>query len=119
MRTTLILRLLDGIGALLGWSEVRVEARGDGALWAMAPITVPIDRDGVMVAVSVHWPDVNVEIRIEQPTHLRVTRGDSITLTIAPVMHFGRPPLQLPAVTVRRPTTVQIPVGGVGVIGTS
>ncbi len=117
MHTKLVLRLLDAFDRLLGWTEVRALAKGDGALWATHPVTIWIERDGFPSVLSIHWADVNVETRVPC-AHDALGVGSTLNLPAydsGPVLKVGEMPTRLAPVTVRATVAVGVPVGGVGV----
>jgi hypothetical protein len=115
--TKLVIRMLDVDEQLLGWAEVQAEARGDGKLWVDPPTFVAIERDGVVNYLSVHWCDVNVEIR-SVVERARVTLGQLFELPGQwAAITCGPAAGGLPSVTVRSPVAVQVPVGAFGAKG--
>jgi hypothetical protein len=91
-------------------------ARGDGALWAPSPRTeVMLDETGDVSHVSVHWCDVNVEIRTSLPIK-RFASGCAYILDWRdqPVVRVGPAAGGLPPVTVKAQTVIQAPVGHLG-----
>ena len=116
MRTRLHARLLGKDGELLGWCEVPVEARGDGKLWSATPTVLVAECDGWTSFLSLHWVDVNVEVRQSIP-EVRVTFGQPVTiLTAGPVFMVGPMPDALAPVTVRTPAMVAPPSGGIAAL---
>lgn len=117
LKTKLVVRMLDAAEQLIGWAEVSGQARGDGKLWVEEPTLVMIERDGVIAYLSVHWCDVNVEIRsaIERAAvtagQLLRLPGDWEAIAVGPAAGG------LPSVTVRTPVEVRIPVGTIGAKG--
>lgn len=103
MTTKLVLRLLDDTDRLLGWAEVAGEARGDGAIWTPGPVPIPIEADGAPAVVSIHWADINVEVRVPCARPL-MTVGDTLVCPTEaqPVIRVGAPPHHLAPVTVRQ-----------------
>ena len=119
MTTKLVCRLLDVTGRLLGWTDHHAAARGDGYLRATLPVVLDVDEDGEAVQVSVHWADVNVEVRVSIPP-VTVTRGQALTIfqPQAAMLSVGVPPLtRLPPVTTKRAVDVSVPVGQLGASG--
>jgi len=112
MTTKLVVRVLDAAGALLAWAEVWAEARGDGRLWADGTYPALVEQDGTPAWLSIHWADVNVEVRLpyDKPA---VHAGETIALSWAPshVLYVGEAAGGLPPVTVRSAVTVGVPVG--------
>lgn len=118
MQTKLIVRVLDAAGDLLGWDELMAEARGDGRLWATAPSTVTIERQGVAATVSVHWADLNVEARTPFPTPQPVALGARVTvISPGPVFVVGPQAGGLPPVTVRTSVSISPPTGDLAAVG--
>ena len=111
LTTRLIIRLLNAQGQLLGWAEALGEARGDGALWVWAPTNIGIEVNGILTHVSVHWCDVNVEVRVVAAPQT-VTLGQVITLPGNwEAMRCGPAAGGLPPVTVRTPVSVGLLAG--------
>jgi hypothetical protein len=118
MQTKMILRVIDAAGKLLGWAEFMAEARGDGRLWAPAPVSVAFEEQGTPAELSVHWVDVNVETRQQFQQTLEVFPGQSaIVLPAGPVLVVGMPAGGLPPVTVKRSVSIGIPVGNLAGTG--
>jgi hypothetical protein len=114
--TKLVLRVLSAAGELLGWTEVQAEARGDGALWARTPPLVPIDDPGTPAVLSIHWADVNVELRVPYESG-PVTPGMVLEIpNTTPLVKVGSPPVSLPPVTLRARIAVSVPVASVGAL---
>lgn len=113
--TKFVLRVLDGDGVLLGWAELQAEARGDGRLWARGPTAVAVTTPGTPAALSLHWVDINVEVRRPWP-HAPVSAGEILTLTWEqPLLVVGEPAGGLPPVTVGT-AVVSMPVGALGAV---
>lgn len=114
--TKVVIRVLAADESLLGWVEVRGEARGDGHLWAGHPVAVPIDQSGTPATVSIHWADVNVEIRVAAPP-TPVTAGMALLLPYGeqPLFKVGEMPQSLAPVTVRQSVGIGVPMGYLGV----
>lgn len=117
MKTKLVLRLLTDKSELLGWAEVEGDARGDGQIWVDPPTIIPLEQSGTLAHVSVHWCDVNVEIR-QDVDHTSVKAGDVMTLpgnwaaiTVGPAAGG------LPPVTVRSNVAINVPLGALGARG--
>lgn len=114
MLTRLVVRLLDAAGTILAWADVYAQARGDGALWLMAPFQAVGEKSGSAVTVSVHWPDINAHVLIpleaaipvQAQTIVTVPWGDQPILRIAPQGQYPPPP-----VTVRQSVAVGVPLG--------
>lgn len=112
--TKLVVRILDARNQLLGWAEAEGHARGDGKLWVNAPTLVPIELAGTPAVLSVHWCDVNVEIRSDVE-RAKVNAGDMLTLPGNwPAVTCGPAAGGLPPVTVRSAVTLGVPVGAMG-----
>ena len=115
--TKVVIRLLDASGALLGWEQHQAAVRGDGCLRAQSVVTIPIERDGAAAIVSVHWADLNVEIRMA----VSIAVKDRATLAVFQaedvIMLVGQMPKGLPAVTLRAPVSVPLLAGGMGASG--
>lgn len=118
LTTKLVLRVLDAGGELLAWAELLADARGDGCLWPQPrAVSALVDRAGQPALLSVHWADVNVEVR-SPFDHPPLTEGGAITLAFGdqPVLRVGPMPGPLPPVTVRAPVVVTVPVGALGAV---
>lgn len=117
LKTKLVIRMLDAAEELIGWAEAAGQARGDGKLWVEEPTLVMIERDAVIAYLSVHWCDVNVEIRsaveLAKVTAGQLLRlpGDWEAIVVGPAAGG------LPSVTVRTPVEVRVPVGAFGAKG--
>jgi hypothetical protein len=116
MTTKIVCRLLDANNALLGWTVVMAEARGDGHLWTSGPVVVQPSRAGTVVMLSLHWADVNVESRIPMLLSVRAGQGVVIYQTMTPFIKVGNMPGPLPPVTVGS-VSIGIPAGGLGTSG--
>jgi hypothetical protein len=117
MQTKLVIRILGRKEELLGWAEAVGEARGDGKIWISEPTLVLVEQDGTAMYLSMHWCDVNVEIRslIEQHP---VKQGDVFNLPGEMVAFVCGPAAGgLPPVTVRNAINIGIPVGSLGARG--
>lgn len=115
LNTKLVVRILDVDEQLLGWGEASALARGDGTLWVEPPTPILIERDGKPTYVSVHWCDVNVEIRsvidYRKPIaagNIMTMPGDWVAIVVGPAAGG------LPPVTVRTPVEIGVPVGALG-----
>jgi hypothetical protein len=117
MTTKIVCRVLSDGHVLLGWVEHWAAVPGDGYLRAAGPVSVPIATAGRVVTLSLHWCDVNIEVRVPGPDQV-VSPGDVIPLfpTHAPMIKVGDMPGPLPAVTVGS-IAVGIPVGSLGASG--
>ena len=111
LETKLVIRILDRQEQLLGWAEVVGEARGDGKIWIKDPTHILIEQDGVTGFHSIHWCDVNVEIRtLVEPRKVKL--GDVLVIDGEhEAINCGPAAGGLPPVTVRTPVTIGIPVG--------
>lgn len=116
MTTKVVCRLLDARNQLLGWTEVQAVARGDGKLWSPGRVSIPVERAGDALSVSLHWADVNVETRVGMLA--TVTPGQLVTVypKASPIITVGEMPGPLPAVTVRS-VAISLPVGQLGARG--
>lgn len=118
MDTKLVIRLMDAEGELLGWTQVEGHARGDGIIWLEQMAQVPVDVKGVLAFMSVHWCDVNVEIR-HAVELLEVTPENYYIVPAGPMIKCGPAAGGLPPVTVRTPINLGVPAGTMGgVMGT-
>jgi hypothetical protein len=115
--TKLVVRILGEQEELLGWAEVAGEARGDGKITVADKTFILIEQAGKAMYHSIHWCDVNVEIRSlveRQP----VVVGDVLTIPGEWVAIVCGPAAGgLPPVTVRTPVEIGIPVGSLGAKG--
>lgn len=115
--TKLVVRLLDPGGMLLGWAEVQGQARGDGCLWVEEQTIIQLEHDGTVAFLSIHWCDVNVELRSEVE-RAQVKFGEVMTLPGDwEAMRVGPAAGGLPPVTVRQSVSIGIPVGNFGLMG--
>ncbi len=113
--TKFVLRVVDDANVLYGWVEVPAEARGDGCLWAKAPALLAIECAGAPTVLSVHWADVNVELRREW-TLGPVSLGQIVTIpNDTPLLIVGPMATGLVPVTVRGAAIV-MPVGVIGAL---
>lgn len=116
MYSKFVIRVLDEIGGLIGWTEVQGHARGDGCMWAEETFTIIADRDGIPSLMSVHWADVNVEVRLSTPLPA-VTQGTPMVCPAGILMKIGEMPKEaLPPVTVRAPIAIGVPVGNLAAV---
>ena len=114
MDTKLIVRILNEQEEMLGWAEAVGHARGDGKIWVDAPTQVFIEESGVVFYLSVHWCDVNVEIR-SRVDPASVIKNNMLELPGDwPAITCGPAAGGLPPVTVRAPIVIGIPVGAMG-----
>jgi hypothetical protein len=116
MTTKLVCRLMTADGQMLGWCSHYAAARGDGYLRSTLPVVLDIDEPGETYELSIHWADMNVEIRVAMPK-AQVTRGQSWTIfqPHAQMIQVGQPPVgRLPPVTVTSREAIEVPVGQLG-----
>lgn len=115
--TKLVCRLMTAEFRLLGWCEHRARMRGDGCLRSDDVVRVAITESGTPAVLSIHWCDVNTEVRTPW-TFGAVAAGSIVTLfeRDAMMIRVGEMTGRLPPVTVGS-TTVGIPVGGMGAKG--
>ena len=92
---------------------MEAEARGDGCLSTRTPIPIYVDVAGACAALSIHWCDLNVEVRVPPPI-VDVTVGMTVLLQPGRLIKAGEMPTQLPPVTLRQPTVVSVAVGTMG-----
>jgi hypothetical protein len=107
-----VLRVLDDAGALLGWTAIEARARGDGCLWSPGPVALLVDAPGAPALVSLHWCDLNVEVRVPLPAQSPVEAGQALTVyrEATPLIVCGQPPASLAPVTVRAAAAITVPV---------
>ncbi len=112
--TKLVIRILDAQDNLLGWAEAEGVAYGDGKLTVAHPVLLGIEQRGRPAMLSVHWADVNVEIRSAMD-RADVKAGDVFQIP-APwaAITVGPMATGLPPVTVSSPVRIVVPVGGLG-----
>ncbi len=118
MSTTqkMVVRVLGLQGELLGWQEVSAHMKGDGCLWSdtPGPYLVDMDEAGTPHVISIHWADMNVEIR-KDIDHRPVARGDRVVLTWTdPMVRVGPAAGGLPPVATKSSTQIGVPVGVLG-----
>lgn len=117
LMTKLVVRILGIEGELLGWAEAVGEARGDGKLWVVDPTLIGIERDGVTAHVSIHWCDVNIEVRPPMEPHF-VKIGSVFTIPGEwDAITCGPAAGGLPPVTVRNPVLITMLPGSLGAKG--
>jgi hypothetical protein len=114
--TKLVVRLLDPNSQLLGWTEVIGEARGDGKITVADPTIIHLDTKGIISTISVHWCDVNVEVRPHfEPIKQESNIGDTFSLQADWVaIDCGPAAGGLPPVTVRTPVKIEALTGALG-----
>lgn len=119
MTTKFVVRLLTADGALLAWAEVHATAtpqsRGASCPF-LAPggVTLfPIEADGLATQISVHWCDLDVARMQRLVEPLKVESGQQARFAwMEPVWLVpGMRDVPLPAVTVRAPVAVAVPMG--------
>jgi hypothetical protein len=112
--TKLVVRLLNAEGDLLGSVVHHAAIKGDGCLRAAGPVVCGIAHSGFPSSISLHWCDVNVEVRVPSPVP-SVQAGQIVPLFDrgAPLIVVGPMPGPLPAITVGE-VKVPVPVGGIG-----
>ena len=115
--TKLVVRVLDESEQLLGWAEVIGQARGDGKIWVERATEIVIETSGVPHYLSVHWCDVNVETRsVIESAFVKVGNSLHIPADWSAII-CGPAAGGLPAVTVRSPITIGVPVGSFSGVG--
>lgn len=114
--TKLVIRVLDAAGQMLGWVEAVGKAYGDGAIRIDSPAVVQIEQAGVPSACSIHWCDVNIEVRSALLNYPRFDVGQllSIDWSGAPALVVGPAAGGLPPVTVRSPISIDVAAGSLG-----
>jgi len=121
----LVIRVMEGDrlspdhGRMLGWQETLCYARGDGQLWAGQTVHVPIEHTGTASYVSVHWADVNVDVRLPINESVSAKVGDILTvLTVdTPIFRVGPQSGGLPPTVTRAPVSVNVRLGDLGAAG--
>ncbi len=114
MTTKLVVRLLNAAGDLLGSVVHHAAIKGDGCLRAAGPVVCGIAQSGFASEVSLHWADVNVEVRVPSPAP-SVQAGQIVPLfdAGAVLIQVGPMPGPLPPIVVGA-VAVSVPVGGLG-----
>lgn len=114
MTTKIVVRLLDAEGALLASCVHDAAVRGDGCLRAASPVVCGVAQSGTPATISVHWCDVNVEVRTAAALG-PLEAGQVLTLfdTGAELVRVGPMPGPLPPIVVGA-VAVGVPVGGMG-----
>jgi hypothetical protein len=123
MIASFVVRLVDGGGALLAWTEVMAEARPQGRprstpFMAYAPSQFVIERDGVATDLVVHWPDLDVVRKTPMLEKVPVRVGQVFAFHwIEPVwmVKGAESDIPLVPVTVRRPVVASPPPAAMGV----
>lgn len=110
--TKMVVRCLTADGTLLGWAETQAAVPGDGHLRAAEDVVVPIDVAGECCTLSVHWADVNVEVKVPLPTPVACVPGTSVVAFPKgqTLIKVGDMPTGLAPVTTGS-RTVTVPVG--------
>jgi hypothetical protein len=125
MIASFTVRLVDGSGALLAWTEVMAESRPQGRprstpFMALGPSQFVIEQDGHAAALVIHWHDLDVvrQTPLMNPTQVQVGQVFAFHW-IEPVwmVKGADQDIVLPAITVRKPVAVTVPVGGLAAIG--
>jgi hypothetical protein len=114
MTAKIVIRLLTADNQLLGWCEHHARMRGDGGLRSDSVVRLAPTLAGTPVCVSMHWCDVNTEVRIPW-TAGPVTVGSIVTL-FAPdemMIRVGEMTGRLPPVTVGS-TSIGMPAASLG-----
>lgn len=113
-----VLRLLDASAQLLGWAEVYADPRpqergGSCPFWPSQDALIPIDVSGVATEITVHWCALDVARRAPIPEPVPVEAGTVMRWAwLQPVWLVpGARDVPLPAVTLRGPARVVVPVG--------
>ena len=119
MTATFIVRLVDAEGQLLAWAEVPAESRPQGRprstpFMALAPSMFAIEQAGIATDLIIHWADLDVVRKTPLMEATPVTVGQVFRFHwIEPVwmVEGSKTMLPLPAVTVRAPVAIAVPVG--------
>ena len=118
MTVKFVVRLLDAAGGLLAWATVYGTARpqdraGSCPFFAPGPTSFVIEREGLASQISVHWCDLDVARKQVLIEEVPVSPGQVFSFAwIEPVwLVAGMRDVPLPAVTVRAPVEVAVPVG--------
>lgn len=113
-----VLRLLDAEGALLAWTTVMAEPRpqargGSCPFFATTDTVLVAERDGRAVETTIHWCDLDVARRQALAEPVDVQAGQQLRFAwLEPVWLVpGMRDVPLPAVTVRAPVAVTVPIG--------
>lgn len=113
-----VVRLLDAEGQLLAWTTVWAEpkpqARGGSCpFFATEPTTFVAERSGRAVETTIHWCDLDVARRQALAEPVAIEAGQVLRFAwLEPVWLVpGMRDVPLPAVTVREPVSVAVPVG--------
>jgi hypothetical protein len=116
-----VVRLLSADGALLAWAEVHAAAtshpRGASCPFtAPGGVTIfPIEADGVATQISVHWCDLDVARvqRLLEPLPVRAGQEARFAWLEPVWLVPGMRDVPLPAVTVRAPVQIAVPMGAI------
>jgi len=118
MTVKFVVRLLDAAGGLLAWATVYGTARpqdraGSCPFFPPGPTAFAIEREGLAVQISVHWCDLDVARVQALVEPVPVSPGKVFSFAwIEPVWLVpGMRDVPLPAVTVRAPVAIGVPVG--------
>lgn len=116
MTSKIVVRLLDSAGEMLGSVVHHAAIKGDGCLRAASPVVCGIAQGGVPAEVSLHWADVNVEVRVPSPV-ASVQAGQIVPLFDAGsvLIEVGPMPGPLPPIVVGA-VAVGVPLGGLGAV---
>lgn len=121
-----IVRLLDAAGELLSWAEVQAEARPQGRprstpFMALNSTQFVVEKAGTATQLAIHWADLDVArlVPLMEPQPVEVAQVVTFHW-IQPVwlVEGSKVDIPLPAVTVRAPVAVTVPVGSMGAQGT-
>lgn len=115
MYSKFVIRLMSATGILLGWTEIMGHARGDGCIWAEKDMEIVADCAGVPNVLSVHWADVNIEIRKAIDIG-PVSIGTRVPIPAGMIIRVGEMPGYLPPVTVRGNCGIGVPVGSLSAV---
>lgn len=109
----IVVRLLDAAGKMLGWQEVAGKMPGDGTFTVAGE--VPVDEDGMLSTVSIHWCEMNTEYRFGfNPVEVK----KKTMCAISPiVIRVGEKARGLTPVTTRGSVVIQVPVGSLAATG--
>ena len=113
-----VVRLLDAAGALLAWATVYARPSPQPAPAASCPFLAPgpttfvIESDGLAVALSIHWCDLDVA-RLQMLDPVQVQAGQVFAFAwLEPLwLVAGMRDVPLPPVTVRAPVAITVPLG--------
>lgn len=109
---------MDGAGRMLGSVVHHAKVRGDGCLRASEQVQMGIALSGWPNYISIHWCDVNVEVKVVAPEG-QVSAGQILPLFApnAVMVTVGEMPRNLPPITVGTSVAIGVPVGGLGAHG--